>query len=339
MAASTKPTTLLSIDLTGGMAHIAQAPPTPTVPAHRIPPHTRTHSTGVSSGGSITFSLLPPASPSRPTSSSHGQMPSVSSRVQGQASLQAPQHTTHHPRNNPRPSSPPPDDASVLTLASSAFGFPGARAGAFGRSGRTSVADDSISHFSHPHGGGDSTSQFLLGDGDADDDRTYEERYTYGDVDASVRALRPRSSRRGSWESEASGWSARLTGAQAGTSVNPKERSILTNGSQKTGARSVQTEDGEADAEDKTKDMHVENESKPAKYGPNASESFKAEVSDNVLVVTPSTDATSPPETPSAASVSAPADKLLETPKGTPLTLDDAPVVPQHLDAASLAQA
>lgn len=54
---------------------------------------------------------------------------------------------------------------------------------------------------------------------------------------ASVRALRPRSSRRGSWESEASGWSARV--------AMVKERSLKA-GSWKTGA---QTDgDGSADA-------------------------------------------------------------------------------------------
>jgi hypothetical protein len=47
---------------------------------------------------------------------------------------------------------------------------------------------------------GESTSQYVMGFDERQDDR---------DVDASVRALRPRSSRRGSWESEMSRWSAR----------------------------------------------------------------------------------------------------------------------------------
>lgn len=236
MTASTKPTTVLSVDLTGGMAHIAQAPPTPTTPA-RLQAPLRSHSTGPGAVGSITFSAIPPSSPSRPSSS-------TSASPAGQYAYYAPQHTTHHPRNNPRPSSPPEDDASVLTLASSAFGMPGARNGmsALALSGRASLADDSISHFSHGVGtGGDSTSHFLLGEMDDERDMLGRE---YGDVNASVRALRPRSSRRGSWESEASKWSASaslaLTGATGMTSQSPAwPRSLWTNGSYRTGGLSV----------------------------------------------------------------------------------------------------
>ncbi|TCD71298.1 hypothetical protein EIP91_011069 [Steccherinum ochraceum] len=340
MAASTKPTTLLSVDLTGGMAHIAQAPPTPTIPSHRMSPHIRTHSTGFSSGGgSITFSMLPPGSPSRPSSSTHGHMPSVSSRGHGHPSLQAPQHTTHHPRNNPRPSSPPPDDASMLTLASSAFGLPGARSGAamLARSGRTSVADDSISHFSHPLG--DSTSQFVLGDGEADDERGDEERYNYGDVDASVRALRPRSSRRGSWESEASGWSARLTGAHVsglGTPNGLKERSLWTSGSLRTGARSVRTEN-EEDAEgmgeeDRVKDKATDEASQSTQDGEITSVSSTREAVEGASSTSPQA-VSEDPQPPAIPSVepSAPTstDKVLETPKGPLLSLEDPPEVEQ----------
>ena len=189
MAASTKPTTLLSVDLTGGMAHIAQAPPTPGT-ASRIPIHLWSTTSG-SGPGSISFSALPPS----PTSSY-----STSFRLDTAHSVQAPQHTTHHPRNNPRPSSPPLDNASMLTLASSAFGVPGARVGVLGDA-------TSFSHFSQfggsRLGAEDRSSHFILGDDlDIEGDR---------DGDASVRALRPRSSRRGSWESEASGWSASLS--------------------------------------------------------------------------------------------------------------------------------
>lgn len=69
---------------------------------------------------------------------------------------------------------------------------------------------------------GESTSQFVLGDDDRLDDR---------DIDASVRALRPRSSRRGSWESEASGWSARIAGGGPGTPSLTRERSLWANNS------------------------------------------------------------------------------------------------------------
>ncbi|TFY69908.1 hypothetical protein EVJ58_g147 [Rhodofomes roseus] len=236
MAASTKPTTLLSVDITGGMAHIAQAPPTPT----RLQAHLRSQYAGPGSNGAVSFSAIPPASPSRPSSS-------TSAAPNGQYGLHAPQHTAHHPRNNPHPSSPPEDDASLLTLASSAFAMPGARIGmtAFALSGGTSVADDSISHFSHGVGaGGDSTSHFLLGE--MDDDRDLMEK-EYQDVDASVRALRPRSSRRGSWESQDSKWSASaslaLTGVTGMTSHSPVShaapRSLWTNGSYRTGGVSV----------------------------------------------------------------------------------------------------
>jgi len=99
-AASTKPTTLMSIDsgngaglIAGTMAHIAQ------------------------------FSGPPSASP---TSAARYPGPLVHPAVARAASrhrsnIQAPLHTSHHPRNNPNPTSPPADNASTLTLASSAF--------------------------------------------------------------------------------------------------------------------------------------------------------------------------------------------------------------------------
>ena len=72
-------------------------------------------------------------------------------------------------------------------------------------------AGDSISHISG-----------LLGD----DERLYNDGEVDRDVNASMRALRPRSSRRGSWESEASGWSAAVTGAGY-----PRNRSLWTSNS------------------------------------------------------------------------------------------------------------
>ncbi|CDO74063.1 hypothetical protein BN946_scf185043.g113 [Trametes cinnabarina] len=237
MAASTKPTTLLSVDLTGGMAHIAQAPPTPTTPGHRIPPHIRTHSSGPSVG-SITFSAIPPPSPTSASRPSSGQSGAVGSRG---ATLTAPLYTSHHPRNNPRPSSPPPDDASVLTLASSAFGMPGARFGAaaVALSGRGSIADDSVSQWSHAAGLTDSTSHFMMGELE---EGTEEERYPYHDVDASVRALRPRSSRRGSWDSTASGWSANV-GVSAPSPGGIKSKGLWRSGSFRTGGLSTENEE------------------------------------------------------------------------------------------------
>ena len=124
------------------------------------------------------------------------------------------------------------DNASVLTLASSAFGIPGH----LGITGYSSTAASA-------RGGGDSISQFdgsmtfpdventsiVIGEDDRLDER---------DVDASVRALRPRSSRRGSWESEASGWSARFQ-QTPGTPSLAREKSVWTANSVKTGAFSA----------------------------------------------------------------------------------------------------
>ncbi|KAL4241338.1 hypothetical protein ABKN59_000186 [Abortiporus biennis] len=326
MAASTKPTTLLSVDLAGGMAHIAQAPPTPTTP-HRIP-HGRTNSTAPSLGGSITFSALPPASPSRPASTTHAHMSSVSSRGHSNNALQAPQHTTHHPRNNPRPSSPPMDDASLLTLASSAFGIPGGRTGlgALAFSGRGSVADDSMSHFSGPHGLSDSTSHFLLNDVDGDDgdDRLLEsERDNYGDVDASVRALRPRSSRRGSWESEASGWSARVPGGTPGTPSALRERSLWTNGSYRTGARSVELDtelEERENSDSEGSDIGTEDkESCPTEASATSQEcSASVTTSDNK-----GKEKSLPSTSPAASHRPPPLDKVMETPKASALPLNE----------------
>ena len=231
MAASTKPTTLLSIDLPpNGVAHIAQVPNTPgNGQSPRFIPHVRSNSAGAStglvgSGASITFSALPPSptqSSSRPSSLNNNIFESLANASSHLGSVQAPLHTSHHPRNNPRPSSPPQDNASMLTLASSAYAIPGTRMGTSSQwaSGTPSaMAGDSMSHFGGSFigdGEGDISSQFGL-DGDRD-------------VDASVRALRPRSSRRGSWDSEASDWSAPV--GSAGT----PSRSVWTTNSIRTG--------------------------------------------------------------------------------------------------------
>lgn len=243
IAASTKPTTLLSIDLNGnGMAHIAQAPVTPISQINRHPLHARTSSTGtnhnIGSSASVTFSALPPSSPSSYPPSIQLHEPSASAQM---TSVQAPLHTAHHPRNNPRPSSPPLDNASMLTLASSAFAIPGFRGGV-GTPGWGSAppsalgAGDSVSHF------GGSTYEDVDGASLDDEDRLDER-----DFDASVRALRPRSSRRGSWESEASGWSAQVQ-ATPGTPLT-RERSVWTANSIKTGALSLEMGEPEVKTE------------------------------------------------------------------------------------------
>ncbi|KAF5321035.1 hypothetical protein D9619_000859 [Psilocybe cf. subviscida] len=242
MAASTKPTTLLSIDLNAnGMAHIAQAPMNPPTPLHRFAPHVRQSSSLsgaglMSSGASITFSSLPSPQPGPGSRSNSLRHPNglgpVAHNIHNPtqnghlSSVQAPLHTTHHPRNNPRPSSPPMDNASVLTLASSAFGIT-SRSGPLNYP--PSAVGDSLSQYgSVTFLDAESTSQYVPGD---------EERLEERDFDASVRALRPRSSRRGSWESEASRWSAR----GAGTPSLARDRSLWASNSVRTG----QLENGE----------------------------------------------------------------------------------------------
>lgn len=255
MAASTKPTTLLSIDLNGnGMAHIAQAPTPPPQQINRFAPHVRQSSSLsntalLSSGASITFSAIPSAQPSSRPNSLRNPGIALNTQLTGThnhnqvASVQAPLHTNHHPRNNPRPSSPPMDNASVLTLASSAFGIMPNRHAT--QNYPPSAIGDSVSHYggSLTFPDAESMSHYVPGD----DDRL-EER----DFDASVRALRPRSSRRGSWESEASGWSARVNGTGASSLV--RERSLWTSNSVRTGQLS--TDNGETETYDTADDLN-----------------------------------------------------------------------------------
>lgn len=231
MSISTKPTTVLSMDLTtNGMAHIAQAPPTPTS-VHNMHmsgalsriAHARTSSTGP--GTSITFSALPPS----PQSS---RPPSLNPTPLRTGALQAPQHTTHHPRNNPRPSSPPLDNASVLTLASSAFGVSPTAHRIVYRG-----ADDSTSHLGLGPAG-DSLSVIMRSGVD-------DSVLAVDDREASVRALRPRSSRRGSWESEASRWSAGM-GSVLGNLAGG--RSVRTAPSYRTGGQGA-TDDVDEDGD------------------------------------------------------------------------------------------
>lgn len=89
---------------------------------------------------------------------------------------------------------------------------------------------------------GENLSQFLLGD----DDRL--DMDAERDADASMRALRPRSSRRPSWDSEVSGWSAGVTGFGVGNSIGTK--SLWTTYSLKTGEpRSPEDEETEESGE------------------------------------------------------------------------------------------
>ena len=125
---STKPTTILSFDSGPHMAHIAQAPssPGPSQPAHQSP-----HSSSPlrnSDRDSPEQAITPPgvrniqATPTSPTSPL-GPSPALPSPP-SLSLVQAPKHTQPHPRDNPRPSSPPDPNASTLTLASSTFAVP-----------------------------------------------------------------------------------------------------------------------------------------------------------------------------------------------------------------------
>lgn len=199
-AASTKPTTLLSIDVGHTVAaHIAQAPSTtggapsivggtgtaPSSPSlARFPSGgPRGHAQGPSTG-SITFSTLPTGA-RHPLAAAQVPEPEEDDRgslIDDTVPITVPNLSHYHPRNNPRPLSPPLDNASMLTLASSTMANGGPRP-----QGTPSIA----SRFPVSVSG--------LGFGG------YEEG-----PDASVRALRPRS-RRGSWGSVTStetGWSA-----------------------------------------------------------------------------------------------------------------------------------
>ncbi|KAI0921583.1 hypothetical protein AcV5_000870 [Taiwanofungus camphoratus] len=360
MTASTKPTTLLSIDLTGGMAHIAQAPPTPTTPSHRRPTHIRTRSIGPGSGGSITFSGIgtpSPTTPSRPSSGNSINMPFRSSVHPH--TLQAPQHTTHHPRNNPRPSSPPQDNASVLTLASSAFAMPGMRigVGTLALSGRGSLADESVSHYSHVMGQGDSVSHFLLGTDELEGERERDVDVDH-DVDASVRALRPRSSRRCSWESEASGWSASaslaLTGMTGATSPigfgGQKERSLWTTGSYRTGERSMDNDEEDTEgAEESSEDGQAHGLARYSSEEMSVSPAQSSAVDSSVPLESPVSNETAEPHTPPATASEGisylgtkepsldshangsitPSKSISATPKGTSVPLQDVALMPQ----------
>lgn len=124
----------------------------------------------------------------------------------------------------------------MLTLASSAYAMPARGSGAHAYSIHTLGFGDNVSlGGSMVFPDGESTSQFP-----DDDDR---------DIDASVRALRPRSSRRGSWESEASRWSARVHGgAGPGTPSLMRNGSLWATNSVRTGCFSENTDftkDGE----------------------------------------------------------------------------------------------
>ncbi|KAM0755704.1 hypothetical protein T439DRAFT_10333 [Meredithblackwellia eburnea MCA 4105] len=130
--ASTKPTTVLSIDSGAGANRIAVVPGTGLNHSTTSPSNQLSFSAATTqqqqqqqqqqqsppsspAGGSIT------ALPS-PTISTASQSTTPQDTSTSTSTFQVvPRHTQAHPRNNPHPMSPPPDNASMLTLASSSF--------------------------------------------------------------------------------------------------------------------------------------------------------------------------------------------------------------------------
>lgn len=119
--ASTKPTTLLSVESSGGGNRIAVVPETGAagalssslLAAHALP--------GSTPSSALTFAAMPP-----PPAFLLPQAPPFPSTPEGPQLIQdttinVPRYTLVHPRNNPHPASLPPDNASMLTLASSSF--------------------------------------------------------------------------------------------------------------------------------------------------------------------------------------------------------------------------
>lgn len=125
--ASTKPTTLFSVNSDqNGANRIAQARSGSQYPQplHAVSPlatpstvlrRQGSDMTSRSTAASIQFSALPPTPTHGGSLSFSSTSGSTSNRVVGQA----PYYSNPHPRNNPHPSSPALDNASMVTLASS----------------------------------------------------------------------------------------------------------------------------------------------------------------------------------------------------------------------------
>lgn len=254
---STKPTTVMSVDSGAGANRIAVVHGTGhSFPTSAIPPSSSAGSIANQQGSSstpaspngITFSALPPSIPTlAPTSPPPESYPDADGDDTSHShnhddtglSLSAanvPRHTRADPRNNPHPAYPPPDNASMLTLASSSFApsfsLPRPAHPASGPSG-------SVAGSGAWSGGGltglrawrDRDGASSVGGGTID----------RADEDASVRALV--GSRRASEESlgAKSTWSAAvLLGSVGGGSG--RAASVLTKGTTGTGGEEDETE-------------------------------------------------------------------------------------------------
>ncbi|KDE06768.1 hypothetical protein MVLG_02964 [Microbotryum lychnidis-dioicae p1A1 Lamole] len=254
---STKPTTHLSID-SGGANRIAVVPGTGMLfsgtPAHAgflsatapsssplasVPPVNAPQPGDTLQDEQSTISAATSAGPSTPTreiaepSLTHlapkGSLAPHDASILGAThAANVPGHTLAHPRNNPHPNGPPPDNASMITLASSSFA---PSVFARGPASPSMHAVSGIQRIWKEGGGVPSTSGITA------------------DEDASVRALAP--SRRASDESlgSRSTWSAAVGRVGLGgpaLSIKGRTPSIRTTG---TGAEDLESAGPEPDIE------------------------------------------------------------------------------------------
>lgn len=115
---STKPTTIMSFDGPLPTTHIAQVATGshPSSPLRSSLSYVQDPVLDASALASASASEVDPTPATTPTSPSPVSVPVPL--------MQAPKHSQPHPRDNPRPASPPDPNASTLTLASSTFAAP-----------------------------------------------------------------------------------------------------------------------------------------------------------------------------------------------------------------------
>lgn len=191
----------------------------------QMPEAHRVESSGnMRSSASITFSKLPPATPSSISSAQLYSAPGSPGRLSSYTRHNTdyrdeddeqdraedadgiyhyPRHSAPDPRNNPRASSPPPDNASMLTLASST----GGRAPSV-----YTAASRYRDGFAGGNTGGGSGS---IGGAPSIVDTAGNRYRTTANEDASIRAIAP--SRRESTDSIGSKWSAAILSQKEGS--------------------------------------------------------------------------------------------------------------------------
>lgn len=332
--ASTKPTTLSLDSGVGGANRIAVVPgtghPASTAPLHGHSHLLPTSSSGGSlgaqphtpsslSGPGITFSTLPSSTSSTPLGSPTTPTTPAPTSADTGAELegsQVPRHTLAHPRNNPHPASPPPDNASMLTLASSSFApsFSLSRASGGGGAGPSGGAS---------WGGGGLTGLRAWRKGDEGG----------ADEDASVRVLA--GSRRASDESLGgkSTWSAAIgrsfpagVGGVREGSAGGRASSVRTVGTSGTGGDLLgQEREGDAGEGDKRREsVQGETEAQKVVRKEGAKDDLEAEAAasaahplDTPTNLTPTTELDSKDGSPNLSSVRAANEDDLD-PEATP---------------------